>query len=141
MRSRPSPAAACIDENDRVLRPLQIEFHPAMRDTGLVEHPAYRFEARLQIKAFGVELRVQDRAPVAERARLLKHEIEEAAADTPPAPFALDRHPVNARLCRDYGFPSVEADAAELPFASERFAVVILANMLEHVEDSHAVLS
>lgn len=55
--------------------------------------------------------------------------------------LALDRHPLNAEIARNHGFPSILADAAALPVASESFDVAVLNNMLEHVDDPHAVLS
>ena len=53
---------------------------------------------------------------------------------------ALDRHPENAAIAGRFGFPAILADAAALPLAAESFDIAILNNMLEHVDDPHAVL-
>jgi SAM-dependent methyltransferase len=55
--------------------------------------------------------------------------------------LALDRHPENAGIARGYGFPAIVGDAAALPVAPATFDVAVLNNMLEHVDDPHAVLS
>src|SRR5579885_2891510 len=69
-----------------------------MRDAGLVELRADRPEPGLQIKTLGMKLRMQHGAAAAERARLGDHEIEQAAADAAPAPFAQHRHPPDLRI-------------------------------------------
>lgn len=75
---------------------------------------------------------------------LLEKERARRGASTAGEPglvrLALDLHRENARICRALGFPAVHADAVALPFPAGAFDLVLLTNMLEHVEDPGAAL-
>ena len=54
-------------------------------------------------------------------------------------PFALERHPEAARMCRERGLPAVLADGGALPFADESVDILVASQLLHHMDRQSAV--
>jgi SAM-dependent methyltransferase len=54
-------------------------------------------------------------------------------------PFALERHPEAARMCRECGLPAVLADGGALPVADRSVDIVVASQLLHHMDRQSAV--
>lgn len=131
---------------------MPIDYRPGSAD--LSQREAFRrsrlaraYRATLDRALLGWIARARPRALLdvgAGEGILLEKERARSAAAALGGPervrLALDLHRENARLCRSLGFPAVHGDAVSLPFRDAAFDLVLLTNMLEHVEDPRAAL-